>query len=507
MISFKALRIPDLPQRPVYLVAAFGLLILTVLISIGLLERSRAERDRLVTTVETDGELYELLLALRRVESNQRGYLMTGEEAFFQNYQAALPAVDRTLRDVEDGLEQNPEQIRRVEALRPLIAAKLKEMADTISLRKAGRQNEAIDLLRTEAGVRYMNDIRDIVAQMRAENTRQRIRQYSEARTQEGWLFGANIAAVTLILLIAAGSVFVVQRANLAMQKAQRVLRDANAQLEASVAARTAELTAANAEIQSFAYIVSHDLRSPLVNIMGFTSELETLKRALFEKHGAPEPSDASAGGGLPSAQGDAIPAKELEKDFDEALGFIKASITKMDRLINSILTISREGTRTLQADRVDLNELFDTILRAAAHQVLEAGAKINVAPLPTIVSDRLALEQIFSNLVDNALKYLRDDEKGRIDINCTRRDGRIVIELQDNGRGIAERDKDRVFELFRRAGNQDRPGNGMGLAHVRALVRRLGGTIALDSEFGKGSTFRVTLPMALPDQRIRTST
>jgi signal transduction histidine kinase len=486
------------------MIASFALLLLIVLTSMVLLQRTSAERDRLVTTVETDGELYEMLLALRRVESSQRGYLLTGDDGFLSAYRQALPSVASSIEAIGQGVEDDPEQNRRIEALKPLIEKKLAEMAETVKLYETGQTSEAFAMVHSDAGVHYMEDIRKLIFEIKAANESQRARQYSDTRSKEQWLFGVNIVVVTLILAIAVLSVFVVQRANLAMQRAQNVLRDANTQLEASVAARTAELTAANAEIQSFAYIVSHDLRSPLVNIMGFTSELEELKRSMFAKRSADEMNGVAVMGDSAETAAEGASDEELEKDFDEALGFIKASITKMDRLIHSILTISREGTRTLQAEKIDLNEMFDTILSAAAHQVQEAEADVRVASMPTIVSDRLAVEQVFSNLIDNALKYLRNEEKGRINVNCARRNDRVVIEIEDNGRGIADKDKGRVFELFRRAGTQDRPGNGMGLAHTRALVRRLGGTITLDSALGKGSTFRVSLPQSLPDQRTR---
>ena len=259
------------------------------------------------------------------------------------------------------------------------------------------------------------------------------------------------------------------------MRDAQGVLERSNLELEENVAARTADLTAANEEIQKFAYIVSHDLRSPLVNIMGFTSELEALRGDLFESHGNGEDADPEP------RNGGAEPRSRLQKDFDEALSFIKASITKMDRLINAVLTISREGNRTLQPEKIDMNELFKLITAALAHQAQEADAAIDVDPLPTIVSDRLAVEQVFSNLVDNALKYLREGVHGQIRVKARHQDSKIVVEIADNGRGIERRDQTRIFELFRRAGTQERPGEGMGLAHVRALVRRLGGSIAVE--------------------------
>jgi len=275
------------------------------------------------------------------------------------------------------------------------------------------------------------------------------------------------------------------------------VLRDVNSELEASVAARTAELRAANEEIQKFAYIVSHDLRSPLVNIMGFTSELETLKGELFKT--LAELRAERKNGVTPSMNDGPGPEDQaIADDFDEALSFIKASITKMDRLINAVLTISREGNRTLRPEEIDMNALLATMSQAMAHQVQATGAEVDIGTLPDIVSDRLALEQIFSNLLDNALKYLRDDEPGKIRVRGRSEGNRVIIEVEDNGRGIDERDQERVFELFRRAGRQDKPGEGMGLAHVRALVRRLGGVINLKSKQGKGSTFTVTLPRSI---------
>jgi len=102
---------------------------------------------------------------------------------------------------------------------------------------------------------------------------------------------------------------------------------------------------------------------------------------------------------------------------------------------------------------------------------------------------------RFFGNLIDNALKYGRDDEKLQIDVRGRLTPTHAIYEVQDNGRGIDPSDFQRVFELFRRAGKQDRPGEGIGLAHVRALVRRLGGTMGLTSEPRNGSTFTVTLP------------
>ena len=159
--------------------------------------------------------------------------------------------------------------------------------------------------------------------------------------------------------------------------------------------------------------------------------------------------------------------------------------------------SLTREGRREFEPVRIDTRELIETIVSTVAHQASEASAEIHIAPLPDIISDRLALEQIFSNLIDNALKYLKPGVPGEIYVRGRTKLGFAIFEIADNGRGIDPKDHQRIFDLFRRAGEQDRPGQGIGLAHVRALVRRLGGTMSVSSELHSGSTFTITLPLA----------
>ena len=124
---------------------------------------------------------------------------------------------------------------------------------------------------------------------------------------------------------------------------------------------------------------------------------------------------------------------------------------------------------------------------------------------VPLVVSD--SMQSVSGDvLVDNALKYLRPGVQGQISVKARNQGNKVIVEISDNGRGIERRDQIRIFELFRRAGVQDRPGEGMGLAHVRALVRRLGGSIAVDSTPGEGSVFRISLPRTLLSEGKRIS-
>lgn len=242
----------------------------------------------------------------------------------------------------------------------------------------------------------------------------------------------------------------------------------------------------ANQELQRFAYIVGHDLRSPLVNIMGFASELDTWQAQIFERIETLRAGVAEKDPGSDEA---------LRADVKEALGFIKTSVAKMDRLIGALLKLSREGQRRFVPQLVDVSQLFRSTLEALAYQAQAADAKISIGELPAITSDRLALEQVFSNLMDNAVKYLRTGVPGTIEVRGSEFEGAVTYEVRDNGRGIHAKDRERIFDLFRRSGVQDRPGDGIGLAHARALVRRLGGSINVDSEPDRGTVFTVTLP------------
>jgi signal transduction histidine kinase len=248
------------------------------------------------------------------------------------------------------------------------------------------------------------------------------------------------------------------------------------------------ELKESNDEIQRYAYIVSHDLRAPLVNVMGFTSELEAIKPEIM------------AAGAKPLDDASRIQAEE---DFDEALSFIKTAIAKMDRLINAILKLSREGRRTFNAEMLDMTAVFEELAAAQRHQTDVKGATVQVASgLPHIMADRLAVEQIFANLLDNALKYLSPKRAGQIEISGERAGPtRVRFKVRDNGRGVAPEDHGRIFELFRRSGAQDVVGEGIGLAHVKALVRSMGGTISVSSELDRGTVFTVLLP-AMPVRR-----
>jgi signal transduction histidine kinase len=366
---------------------------------------------------------------------------------------------------------------------------------------KQGQPAKATHLVREAASGNTNATIREVAQAMRAEENRLFITRTATADRTQQLASLVTVAGSGLVIALAGISIFLVRRSAQARDRADARLRDSHLNLEATIDERTADLREANDEIQRFAYIVSHDLRSPLVNIMGFTSELEELRGDIFRRIAALSRAQSDTAGTPENATDTAEPAldgadKQLSEDFSEALAFIKSSIGKMDRLITAILNLTREGRREFEPVWIDTKELIEAIVTTVAHQAAEAQAQIRIDALPNIVSDRLALEQIFSNLIDNALKYLKSGVPGEIAVRGRTKLGFAIFEISDNGRGIDPKDHQRIFDLFRRAGTQDKPGQGIGLAHVRALVRRLGGTMSVASELHQGSTFTITLPI-----------
>jgi signal transduction histidine kinase len=480
------------------LLFAAGLLVLTVISagSVYLVNKARDDSKWVIHTIEAENQINALLLEIRRAESTARGYLLTQGEDFKVDHDKAVaalvPALDRLTRLIGD----NPEQRQSIEKLSAAIETRLGQFVQEMDFIRRGEPEKAAALVREIASTDTTAAIANVATGMIQEEERLfRLRTVNSDRSQT---LAASMTGIGsgLVVLLALISIWLVRRSALARDDAEARLRDANVNLEGVVDERTADLREANNEIQRFAYIVSHDLRSPLVNIMGFTSELEELGGDIFRRIGSLTHVPAD---GPPLPDGEIAlegPDKQLSEDFSEALGFIKSSIAKMDRLISAILNLTREGRREFQPEKIDTRELIEAIVSTLAHQAAEAQAEIHVAPLPDLVSDRLALEQIFSNLIDNAIKYLKPGVPGEIRIRGRTKLGYAIFEISDNGRGIDAKDHQRIFDLFRRAGTQDKPGQGIGLAHVRALVRRLGGTMSVSSELNTGSTFTITLPI-----------
>lgn len=484
------LGVPDRRGRPglAPIVAGFLLILLVAGISIWLVRETRAHNLRVVQTMSVLSSASELDQAITESNSTQRGLMLTGAPVFRHRFEVARGAVMPALAELREGVAANPAQRARVDRLGTEVEARMAEIGRVDGLIRAGNLREAI--ARTLTALGQTDRIRTTLADIRAAETAELRRRQADAERAGGWLLATSLIGLALIVLFAAQAIRGMRAGSRQLSAAYAEVEALNRDLEARVAARTADLAEANEEIQRFAYVVSHDLRAPLVNIVGFTAELE-------EAAGAARRLVAAIDAGTKTSVSDED-RRLLTEEFAESIGFVRASTARMDSLIRAILALSREGRRVLNPEPVALTPLVGDIVDSLRQQADAAGATIRVGALPEIETDRLAIEQILANLIDNAIKYLRPGVPGLVEVTAETAGPFVRVTVADNGRGIAAADRERVFDLFRRAGAQDRPGEGIGLAHVRALARRMGGSIQLESEPGAGSRFTLNLPSRL---------
>ena len=240
------------------------------------------------------------------------------------------------------------------------------------------------------------------------------------------------------------------------------------ARAEAALRQYSENLRRSNEDLERFAYVASHDLQEPLRSIVSFTQLLDR------RYHG------------------------KLDTEADEFIDFIVEGGNRMQRLILDLLAFSRVNTTRQQIATTDAEDVLAEAERSLDAQLREAEATLTHDPLPVVMADPIQLAQVFSKLVSNAIKFRKPDEPLRVHVGACRLDGFWEFSVSDNGIGIEPEYFEKIFVIFQRLHTKDAyPGTGIGLAIVKRIVDRHGGTIRVESTPGEGTTFLFTLPAA----------
>jgi signal transduction histidine kinase len=245
-------------------------------------------------------------------------------------------------------------------------------------------------------------------------------------------------------------------------------------------------LAAKNRELENYLYIASHDLRSPLVNIQGFSARLKKQAESIHAE--------------LSSSCTDRAVVERLDPVLSEAiprtLEFIFTNVAKMDKLINGLLQISRTGRIVMNVRMLDMNRLVRGVLDGFSFQIEQAHADVFVDSLPPCYGDETLVNQVFSNLVSNALKYRDTERPLEIRISGESRAHHSVYCLSDTGIGIAERHLLRIWDVFYRVDwSGPISGDGVGLSIVKRIIDKHRGKVRVESRERKGSSFYIELP------------
>jgi PAS domain S-box-containing protein len=253
-----------------------------------------------------------------------------------------------------------------------------------------------------------------------------------------------------------------------------KVLRDdtqkkqAAEQLERSVAERTADLRAVNEQLEAFVYSIAHDLRAPVRSMTGYS-------QMLVDDY-----------------------ASALDETGQHMLKRIQTSSEFMDKLLVDLLAYGRTARVQLELSPVEVHKAWNTALLQCAIQIEQSGATVDTTePLPIVIAHETTLAQILANLLSNALKFVASGVKPRIRFFAEDRSETIRLWLQDNGIGIPEQQRDRVFRVFERLHGSRYVGTGIGLSIVRKGIERMNGQVGFESTIGQGTRFWIDLPKA----------
>lgn len=245
------------------------------------------------------------------------------------------------------------------------------------------------------------------------------------------------------------------------------------------------ELDLKNKELQQIVFVASHDLRSPLVNVQGFSKELnssiEELTTLLVDHE-------------IPDDVKEKIESI-MQEEIPEDLHYIHSSIAKMDALLNGLLRISRVGTATISMKRINMNKMISDVASSLEFQIKEAKVDLEISELPNCKGDWVQINQVCTNLVDNAIKYRNPNRPAIIKISGYTENGKSIYCVEDNGIGISRHHQDNIFEIFHRLNPNESMGEGLGLTIVRRILDRHNGKIWVESKPGKGSKFYISLP------------
>lgn len=446
-----------------------------------------AENNRSINkNLQIINVIKDLKTEIYAAESSQRGYLLTSDREYLEPYHNTLVIIDDLLDKLNNASQHFPLQAQRYESLYSKVLDKINEMQAIVSLTDDDRYREAINKIRTDEGIRLMDDITVLISQMETDESLRLKKNKNYAFTNRQFIVALLLLTNSIGLALSLGIFFILYRNSAKVESLYFALERANAELEAKVDARTQalmqyseELRRSNNDLEAFAFVASHDLQEPLRKIRAF---------------------------------GDRLQQKFVPELGERGVDYVirmQAAAERMATLINDLLSFSRVTTQKKPFEPINLNQVIGLVLEDLDYAIEDTGAKIYIESLPVIDADASQLGQVMMNLITNSMKFHKPNTPPEIRITCEEKIPSILAEdqrawccirVEDQGIGFDQQYSERVFHLFQRLhGRDEYSGTGIGLALCRKIIERHGGTIGAVSEQGRGATFIICLPMTQP--------
>jgi signal transduction histidine kinase len=451
--------------RQTFLFLGFVPVFLTAVL-LGVARQNQADATWVDHTREVLTALDETHDLATRSISSARAFFAVRDESWVADFEQLRSRTQQGLQRLRVLVADNPEQQARVDALAASAGAMFGYVQTNIDLVRSGSAMNSIMETRGEEGRTLIAAFDSQVAQL--ENVENRLlAERKQGRQRTNALFSVLCICVMLVSAVAAlRGERMIRRYRDLRDQAEGKLTAANEHLESRVQERTSELTRSNDDLRQFAYAASHDLNEPLRTVGIYSQLLRDRYVSKFDREGT------------------------------QVLGFIETGVYRMEALLHGLrdyleIATAPEDHRPL----LDLRTAVDAALADLKTSIAECGATVTCGKLPSVRIPLVHARQLFQNLLGNALKY-RGDRPPEISIAAEDAGSEWIIEVRDNGIGIEPEYQSQIFELFKRLHTaNDIPGSGLGLPICRNIVHRYGGRIWVESERGKGSAFRFTLP------------
>ncbi|CAG9246389.1 sensor histidine kinase [Paraburkholderia unamae] len=444
--------------------------------------------------------------------------------------------VDRRIDRLVDLVSDNPSQVERAVQIRQAVQ-NYRQWSDRMQdLLRSGRRADLAERFRALTGADVLDRVRAQIVSFQTEERRLDVMRVSAAEAaraqQQTLVMAAVIGSIVLVALavwlftrgvrgrldaltdnanrlaaneplapLTAGNDEIAELDLTLHQISQRLIEAERLRLgfQADLARRADQLARINENLRQqtqenemFIHGVSHDLRAPLVNLQGFSRELDhacnDLRERVAKSSLAPEVRERIE--------------RTINEDIGEALRYLQTAVLRASHIIDALLRLARVGRVEYRRQRVGVRELVQRVVDAMHASIRARGAQVSVQVLPDVWGDPTALEQVFANLIGNALNYLDPEREGRVEIGTASAPPGVeslqIFYVRDNGLGIPEVGLPRLFQAFARMHGNVAPGEGIGLALVRRVVERHGGRVWVESVESEGTTFYLSLPDAL---------